>query len=192
MLRSGLNGPQAGRSIASTSHVTGIIPPHIVKIQGCWRRLQCVVRGRLGTALRCGHHPLPTHPPGLAGWHSALRRCRRRGCLHRTRTACPAPETCFPWACLAAAPPGGRAGGPVLQPVHAPGSAETRPCGAPGSGHRPLRRGATWRRGYTSNHQTRPKEAPLRCTEEGRFHSTAHPISSTNCSTLRRTCVNTS
>jgi hypothetical protein len=44
----------------------------------------------------------------------------------------------------------------------------------------------------TSNHQTRPKEAPLRCTEEGRFHSTAHPVSSTNCSTLRRTCVNTS
>jgi hypothetical protein len=44
----------------------------------------------------------------------------------------------------------------------------------------------------TSNHQTRPKEAPLRCTEEGRFHSTAYPVSSTNCSTLRRTCVNTS
>jgi hypothetical protein len=44
----------------------------------------------------------------------------------------------------------------------------------------------------TSNHQTRPKEAPVRCTEEGWFHSTAHPVSSTKCSTLRRTCVNTS
>jgi len=158
---------------------------------GCWCRLQGVVRGRMGTALRCGHHPLPTHPPGLAGWHSALRRCGRRGCLHRTRTACPAPEACFPWACLAAEPPGGRAGGPVPQPVHAlerPSLVRVEPSAAATGHYTEAQRGGV----ATRNHQTRPKEAPLRCTEEGRFHSTAHPVSSTNCSTLRRTCVNTS
>jgi hypothetical protein len=46
--------------------------------------------------------------------------------------------------------------------------------------------------GATRNHQTRPQTAPMRCPEAGRLHATAHPISATNCSTLRRTWVNTS
>jgi hypothetical protein len=47
MLRSGLNGPQAGRSLAALSHVTGILPCHLVKIQGYWRQLHCGVSSRL-------------------------------------------------------------------------------------------------------------------------------------------------